>query len=285
VSPADIRKGILELNEQLLSIENLNALVNFCPQQEEIDLLAEYDGDKHQLGVPEKFFLEIMTIPLLEQRLKATVAKRNFSTKITTVTESLQAVHEAAQQVAKCSKLIQVFELILGIGNYLNGGTNRGQAYGFKLDALGKLADLRSNTGGNLLNYVAKLADVKGIANFPEELKSVNDASKESLQAVVGDLAKLKAELNLIKNEGSNTGHDSPGDKFRTVMSAFVEQATKDYDQAEKLAKETEDAMTNLCKFFVEDPKSDSLQFFEPIQKFLSAWDKARKENQKPVKK
>jgi len=285
VSPADIRKAILELNEQLLSPENLNALVNFVPVQEEIDLLSEYEGDKNLLGIPEKFFLEIMTIPQLEHRLKATVAKRNFSTKITTVKDSLQVIHEAVQQVSKCQKLIQVFELILGVGNYLNGGTNRGQAYGFKLDALSKLADLRANTGGTLLNYVAKVSEAKGIANFPEELKAVNDASKESLQGAVGDLAKLKGELNLIKHEGNNPDHNYPGDKFRTVMNAFVDQASKEYEQAEKLAKETEDMMAALCKSFVEDPKSDSLQFFETIQKFLSAWDKARKENQKPGKK
>jgi len=285
LSHSEIRKAIIEMNDNVLSVENLNALTGFVPTPEEIELLAEYDGDKSLLGIPEKFYLEIMTIPRLEERLKANVSKRNFTTKIAAIRDSLEIISSALTQLKTCAKLQAIFEIILAVGNYLNGGTTRGGAFGFKLEALGKLADLKASSGGTLLNYVVRLADAKGISNFVDDLKSVNDASKETLQGVLTDLSKLKADLNLIKNEGHNEAHNAPGDKFRSVMTAYVQQATKEYDAAEKLGKETEDNYNALCKFFVEDPKNDSLQFFEFFSRFISLWDKARKENAKPAGK
>ena len=49
-----------------------------------------------------------------------------------------------------------LFEYILAYGNYMNGSGPRGGAYGFKLDILLKLVDIKSpsNTKLNFLFYV-----------------------------------------------------------------------------------------------------------------------------------
>jgi hypothetical protein len=39
----------------------------------------------------------------------------------------------------------QLFSMMLAIGNYLNGDTTRGQAYGVKLDILNKFANLKAS--------------------------------------------------------------------------------------------------------------------------------------------
>jgi len=188
-------------------------------------------------------------------------------------------IRTAIKEVMGCTKLIGIMEIVLALGNYLNGGTTRGGIYGCKLDTLTKLSDIKASSGGSLLNYVVKLSEARGFTGLSDDLKTVNDASKESLQNTITDLQKLKVELNLIRTEGVHPGHDAPGDKFKSVMSAFVEQGSKEYDHAEILAKETDDAFNLMSKFFVEDPKNDSIQFFETLSKFLSAWERARKEN------
>jgi len=52
-----------------------------------------------------------------------------------------------------------VLGLILALGNYMNHGSyNRGNAGGFDLDILGKLADVQSNNKKtSLLSVVAKM--------------------------------------------------------------------------------------------------------------------------------
>ena len=40
--------------------------------------------------------------------------------------------------------LLQVLEYALACGNYLNGVSNKGAAWGFKIDSLNKLKDIKS---------------------------------------------------------------------------------------------------------------------------------------------
>ena len=39
-------------------------------------------------------------------------------------------------QCLTSEKLLKILQIVLSIGNYLNGGTSNGRAYGFKLDTL-----------------------------------------------------------------------------------------------------------------------------------------------------
>jgi len=105
--------------------------------------------------------MEIMHIPRLEERLKAFSVKRSFETKITTLKESLDVVSAAVAEAKNSKKFLGILELTLAVGNYINGGTNRGRAFGFKLDSLHKLADVKTNNGSNLLGYIVELIETK----------------------------------------------------------------------------------------------------------------------------
>ncbi len=48
----------------------------------------------------------------------------------------------------------KVLEIILGIGNYLNGGTFRGSAYGFKLSTVAELLSFKTNSGVTMMEYL-----------------------------------------------------------------------------------------------------------------------------------
>jgi hypothetical protein len=80
-------------------------------------------------------------------------------------------------------KLKLMLEVILAVGNYLNGTSARGGAYGFDVDTLQKLSDLRAQDGkSTLLDYLVAFCDKKKPelltirAEFPllEELSKCN---------------------------------------------------------------------------------------------------------------
>jgi len=48
-------------------------------------------------------------------------------------------LYKASQEVKNSQKLRKILEVVLALGNYLNGGTNRGGAYGFKVSFLVKV--------------------------------------------------------------------------------------------------------------------------------------------------
>ena len=52
-------------------------------------------------------------------------------------------------------KLLVLYKWTLGVGNYLNGQSNKGGAYGFKIDAIEKMSDIKTQDNkSNLLIYV-----------------------------------------------------------------------------------------------------------------------------------
>ncbi len=59
----------------------------------------------------------------------------------------------------------ELLRLVLGIGNYLHGGTDDGQAFGFKLDSLTQLGTIKTIDKRSTLCGHAKIASRKG-SNF-----------------------------------------------------------------------------------------------------------------------
>ena len=69
---------------------------------------------------------------------------------------------EASREVARSRRLKKLLEVVLALGNYMNRGA-RGNALGFRLASLNKLADTKSSTskGTTLLHYLVEIVDKK----------------------------------------------------------------------------------------------------------------------------
>lgn len=62
----------------------------------------------------------------------------------TSILLSSTAIVKATKEIENSKKLRKVLEMVLAFGNYMNKG-QRGNAYGFKLQSLNKMADTRSS--------------------------------------------------------------------------------------------------------------------------------------------
>ena len=61
----------------------------------------------------------------------------------------------ACDQLKSSQSLVKILEMVLAVGNHLNGGSFRGAAYGFKLEALLKLMDVKGRQKNTtLLHFV-----------------------------------------------------------------------------------------------------------------------------------
>jgi len=81
MSPADIKKAIVSMDEKVLTEDALRGMKDFIPQPEEIQILKDYTGDKADLGNATLFFLEMTTIPGLASRLNGLLYKVGFTEK------------------------------------------------------------------------------------------------------------------------------------------------------------------------------------------------------------
>jgi hypothetical protein len=75
-------------------------------------------------------------------------------------------------------------EVILSIGNHLNGGTKSGMAYGFKLSALKQMTGTKTiDNKSNFLEYVIGFCESKypNIRQFIDDFKHIPDAVKSMI--------------------------------------------------------------------------------------------------------
>lgn len=79
--------------------------------------------------------------------------------------QDISAVIVSCEEVQQSKKFKGILEVILAIGNYINGGTHRGAAYGFKLDALIKLQVKAHNRIRRLCSHLSLSQDTKATDN------------------------------------------------------------------------------------------------------------------------
>ena len=279
----EIAKAIINLDENVLPIENTAALRQLTPEPEEIEMLKEYTGDKESLGKAEKFFLEMMKIKALGPRLNALHTKQGFDKKMEVARNAVLIMLDAVKEIKDTKKLPKMLELVLAVGNFLNGVTFRGGAYGFKLETLVKMTEVRAADGKtNMLNYLAQLCETKpayqDLLTIQEDFPHIADACKESIPQAQTDLNKLKGELAQVSG-AIKTAPADPGDKFVPIMTAFHDKAEKVLLETLEMHGKLETDYKAVLQYFGETPSTDSRAFFNNLNAFLEAFDKSQKDN------
>ena len=112
----------------------------------------------------------------------------------------VDCVTAALEELNECTHFVEFLKLVLAVGNYMNGGSFRGGAAGFKLDTLRKLQDVRSTKlkGKTLLDFLAKLVVNKhpAIAEGMEaELQNVGRGTKVAFSNISTQLAAMQRSL------------------------------------------------------------------------------------------
>nr|CAD7440127.1 unnamed protein product [Timema bartmani] len=182
MSDEEISKAILSMDSKdQLPIDMVEQLLKFTPSAEESALLEEHSEEIDSLARADRFLYEISKIPHYEQRLRSLHYKKRFGVWIGEVEPRIKSVMEASREVARSRRLRRLLELVLALGNYMNRGA-RGNASGFRLGSLNRLADTKSSAakGTTLLHYLVEILEkkFKDILKLEEDIPHVRDAAK-----------------------------------------------------------------------------------------------------------
>ncbi|ETV96975.1 hypothetical protein, variant [Aphanomyces invadans] len=142
MTPLALKQAILTLDDSVLTFERVQILESLVPTPEEVELVKGYEGDPAILGDTEKFFVAVLDIPRLAQRLRAVHTTWIHRSREDDVRAKAMVLEKAVSELTSSHHTVAVLEIILAVGNYLNGGTSRGGVWGFKLDILPKLAQV-----------------------------------------------------------------------------------------------------------------------------------------------
>ncbi|KAJ2399160.1 hypothetical protein GGI23_002817 [Coemansia sp. RSA 2559] len=305
----DIRLAILRMDTEVITDNVLKQLLAFLPTPEERELLAAYEGqpDCERLSRPDRFFLEIMKIWRYEQRLRVMATRAVWSETLRDLKKDVASIMDAANAVASSSHFAQVLEIILTLGNYMNGPGFRGGAYGFKLASLNKLVDTKAvDNKTTLLHFVAQTVEehFADSLEFLKEFKTVDSGCRTSLAETRAEIAGMRArlaeakrELELLrekelkestKENNNEEVHVSagngvlslPNDKFVLSISRFVTNSTEQFEALLAQFTAMEEAYRHSVLVYGENPRSmTSEEFFGIFKTFTSSFSQALRDN------
>uniref|UniRef100_A0A3Q3MVF2 Disheveled-associated activator of morphogenesis 1-like n=1 Tax=Mastacembelus armatus TaxID=205130 RepID=A0A3Q3MVF2_9TELE len=262
LSNEEIKRAILTMDEQEdLPKDMLEQLLKFVPEKSDVDLLEEHKHELDRMAKPDRFLYEMSRINHYQQRLQSLYFKKKFAERIAEIKPKVEALTKASKEILHSRNLKQLLEVVLAFGNYMNKG-QRGNAYGFKVSSLNKIADTKSSIDKNitLLHYLITILEKKypiveswsNICNLRSGLKSVEN------------------ELEYQKNHPQELG-----DKFVSVVSQFITVASFSFS-------DVEDSLTEAKELhFGEDAsKMQPDEFFGIFDQFLQSFTEAQQENE-----
>jgi len=205
LSPSKLKECILDFSMKKLGggVDRVNLLQKMIPTDEEVAALTSFEGDKEQLGKVETLFLELSSISHLSLRIRVWLIQLRFKVLVVEQLEKTQVVIKACEEVRNSSALHELLRVVLAIGNYMNGTSSRGGAYGFKLDFLTKLESLKSSDQKTtMLHFIVKEIAAKKyphMLKLHKDLANVEGASKINLSNVSGAIKTFENDLVSVK--------------------------------------------------------------------------------------
>ncbi|XP_032597207.1 disheveled-associated activator of morphogenesis 1 isoform X2 [Drosophila grimshawi] len=288
MSDMEISKAILSMdsNEQL-ALDMVEQLLKFTPSAEERALLDEHSEDIESLARADRFLYEISKIPHYEQRLKSLHYKKRFMLTVNDLIPRITSVMEASREVARSRRLRKLLELVLALGNYMNRGA-RGNASGFRLASLNRLADTKSSAakGTTLLHYLVQVIEkkFKDLLKLEDDIPHVREASKVSLGEMDKDIQMLRTGLADVAREiefHRSSGPAQQGDRFLPVMREFHAQASVRFAELEDKFQDMKTRFDRAVRLFGEDGSVlQPDEFFGIFDSFLAAFGEARNDNE-----
>jgi len=166
----------------------------------------------------------------LRAKLDAAIAIRQLGHQVEEVQHLIEVVLTACRQVFESDRLASVLSAILAIGNYLNQGTNRGNALGFRLSSVLKLSETRATLDRRttLLHYLVKFVSrrMPDAALFTSDLSAVAAAARVDLGELDAEIRALRLALALVRKESQ----DHPSD----AVNGFLQRETPKVEQVEQ---------------------------------------------------
>ncbi|MBN3301146.1 FHDC1 protein, partial [Amia calva] len=269
----DIRLG----NSKLYGSETLKEFLKLLPGSEEVKKFKAFKGDASKLTPVDYFVYCLIQLPRFDVRVEAMVLKEEFFPSCSAVNVEIEVIRMAIEELMTCEELHAILHLVLQAGNLMNAGGYAGNAVGFKLSSLLKLADTKANKPGmNLLHFVALEAQKKDetLLKFPEKLQHVQSAVRISMENIEAEFQSLYARSSSVEEK---IQQDT---ELLQQLEHFLQSSVRTLQDLKKHLLQLRKEGNCLIDFFCEDKESFKLdECFRIFQDFCLRFKKAVKDN------
>ncbi|XP_066422854.1 formin-like protein 1 isoform X6 [Molothrus aeneus] len=276
-SVQDICTAIETYDQQALSLDFLELLLRFLPTEYERSLIGKFERDQQppeELSDEDQFMMRFSKIPRLAERMNVMIFLGSFGDTAQLLMPQLNAIIAASMSLKSSSKLRHILEIVLAFGNYMNS-SKRGAAYGFRLQSLDALLEMKStDRKQTLLHYLVRVIMEKypELTGFHTELHFLDKAGTVSLDGVLQDVRSLQQGMELTRREFMRQD-DSP------VLKDFLKVNSEVMEKLQADSKTAKEAYESAVEYFGENPKtSPPTTFFPMFMRFIKAYKKAEQD-------
>ncbi|XP_064165909.1 protein diaphanous homolog 3-like [Anguilla rostrata] len=279
----EIRRIVLEVDEEQLSEPMIQNLVKHLPEQEQLNALVKYKHEYANLSEPEQFGVVMSSVKRLRPRLSSILFRLQFEEQVNNVRPDVLAVSAACEEVRRSRGFRTLLELVLLIGNYMNAGSRNAQSYGFDLSSLCKLKDTKSaDQKQTLLHFLAEACEESfpEVLRFVEDLQHVERASRVSAENLERNLKQMERQIAQLERDLETFSSEEPQDMFVSKMSSFSLVAREQHQKLLILHDNMGSLYQDMLQYFAIDPKKTSVEeFFTDVSNFRSMFTQAVREN------
>ncbi|XP_059158848.1 inverted formin-2-like [Physella acuta] len=253
-----IRKG----EARSIGVEKLKGLIKILPQLDEIEFIQNFDGDTEKLGNAEKFFLQLMSVPCYKLRLELMLLKSDFQSQLSGVRSNLLLLNGISRRLYDNKALKKFLRLVLHAGNFINKGSNAGDAVGFRISSLNKLILTKSNDPKlSLLHFLVEEAESKdkdSLEFVDELLEDLQKASRFSIENVKSEFNQIKATVKKLQVQMVA----NPDEEIKEQFGEFLEEADGDLSDIEETLDRLTKQSVKLAQHYCENENSFNLEEF-----------------------
>ncbi|WWC85530.1 uncharacterized protein L201_000394 [Kwoniella dendrophila CBS 6074] len=278
LSPAKIRKAIVEADDDLLEIGDLATLGRMLPTSEEVERIRAFSGDITKLSKPDLYFKEISTVPNLKLRLETMVFMRRFEMMLSETMPDLMILKNVTKELKESERLRDVLKVVLALGNKLNGGSFRGNAAGFQLEALAKMKETRTAKGSGcptMLHYLAKVLSRKdrNLVIWGEDVPALEPAARIVLSELTMSINEIVSALTSAHSLLPLLHKDDP---LQPSLANFISGSQLKVEQLQSTHNVIKLDLINLLRYFGEKSDgSDTNTAIENLFGILSSFSRS----------
>ena len=294
IDTLELSDAIEQYDLKILTQDVCGLLLPILPNDAEVKEVSNFQGDiMEDLAACDQFVLIISGIAAFKERIKAIIFKYTYLSDYMIIIEEINRVFKVFKFMKEDKNLKRLLEVILALGNYMNGGSFRGGAFGFTLTSLTKLADTKSG-GITFIDYIIKfIYEQLKEPDILKVLKDLKEFDKLQYQSIVESCKQMenrwKDVLALKKALADNKDMLLDEDKSEKFLSQFYNDAEGKIKEIKEKVEKIDKDYLDLAKFYGENPtKFTIVQFVDTFRKFnkdLSESKSKYDEKQKKKKK
>ena len=281
LEPIEISDALIEFNLTVLTPNVCDLLLPIFPTDNEFNTISNETQNfesEEQYDSCDLFIVLIGSIVGYKERLQSILFKSEYKKKSNEILKIIDIFFQGFDFILTNEHLKRIFEIILAHGNYLNGITMRGGAFGFNLESLSKIEEMRSKDNKiTLLEYIIDYIideDELNKSDYLDILSYLELFDQMHMKSIIESFNELNSKFKIVKNLkekiNNNKNNLEENDKTEEFLKSFFEHAEKTINFIEGNIKKIDEKYEKIIKYFAEDKNIMTLEKLVDVFKTLN---------------